>query len=197
MASDAEHKPARFVFDEQRFTAWVGDAQTGHTIRGRHDRDVATMIDKVFADAVEAEAITPPAHLPQLKVDVRQSRSCVLVVLTEAAGPMVTSRPLWVREVHGGRGFKETCLTLRHIIEERANPLLPYFESMLRAHFTLTESQLDRLEAGESIKVPGGPHDQHVVLAADDFAPDDIERLGEGDRVSVDGFTVAFQAPIA
>jgi hypothetical protein len=110
-APRAEVEPAssapRFAFDAERFAAWVArtsDPAHYRPCRGE-EREVAQVIDELFADAQEAGAITPPAQLPYLEIDVRQSRGCVLVLVGGKPGwPALASRPLEVSELARGDG---------------------------------------------------------------------------------------------
>ncbi len=132
LADTADAQPTsshhQFGFDADRFAAWIArtsDPAHYRPCRGG-EREIAQVIDELFADAQEAGAISPPADVPYLEIDVRQSRSCVLVMVGgKPDRPQLATKPIEVRHLArtDGRGTRHACEIVACLIT-RANELL-------------------------------------------------------------------------
>jgi hypothetical protein len=191
----------QFTLDSSRYAAWIGDHHDPEFYRevNAHDEHAtATVIDEMFADALDAGAIAAPVCAPQLRIDVRASRSSVLVMIAgDYAYPLLSTRPIEIKELVEPRGGAAHAIETVRILVEHANELIEHYEQLRSAQITLTDADVSDLAARHTINAPCGPHGQEMALRGRDFDEDAIAALREGRRVSVDGwtFTAATQEP--
>jgi hypothetical protein len=196
MSADDSH----FTLDSSCYTAWIGDhhdAEFYREVNADDEHATATAIDEMFADALDAGAIAAPVRAPQLRIDVRASRSSVLVMIAgDYAYPLLSTRPIETKElveVRGGGGA-HAIETVR-ILVEHANELIEHYEQLRSAQITLTDADVGDLAAHHTINAPCGPHGQEMALRGRDFDEDAITALREWRRVSVDGWTFTAAKP--
>jgi hypothetical protein len=133
-----------FTFDDGAYRVWIAehhDPDDYRDLDGLGDRDAAREIDELFADARDAGSVKPPAENPNLEIDVRASRSCILVLVRDCTNleyPQLGSLPVEVKElIDPDEGCADNAVATVRCLVERASELLAEHEKAAATGFRL------------------------------------------------------------
>lgn len=135
-----EANQTEFTFDEATYRTWIAEHHDPDYYRdfdGLDDREATTEIDELFADARDAGSVKSPAENPNLEIDVRQSRSAILVLVRDSDNPkyaQIASLPIEVKElIDPSEGCTDNAVGTVQCLVERANALLAEHETAVTA----------------------------------------------------------------